>query len=243
MTFVVVVYVPDAMIIGSDTRNWISAQLGPPGESGHASVETILTDTAQKIFVAPNQCGVATYGELLTPRGRLDQIMPFLLDKNVDPHSGVQESAETILDALRRTVGALPTFLYVAGFDRHRDHEPFLLNISVQNTDIRRVNWHPQEQKPIYSCSWGGEGDIVDALLNGLTVSRPGAPPQPIPRFPVPFYLMSSEDAVAFADFSVRTTTEMIRFQLRKKVAAGPPQILQITADGAVWRTTPPRSL
>jgi hypothetical protein len=243
MTFVVVVYVPDALVIGSDTRTWISAQLGPPGEPGHATVETILSDYAQKIFVAPNQCGVATYGELLTPRGRLDQIMPTLLDKAVDPHSGVQEASEAILDALRDAVGPLPTFLYVAGFDRHRDNEPFLFNISLQNSDIRRVNWHPQEQKIIYSCSWGGEGDIVDALLNGLTVSRPGAPPQPLPRFPVPFYLMSSEDAVAFAAFAVRTTTEMIRFQLRKKAAAGPPQILQITADGAVWRTTPPRAL
>ncbi|MHA2620191.1 MAG: hypothetical protein V2G42_00440 [bacterium JZ-2024 1] len=243
MTFVVVVYVPDAVIMGADTRNWISATLGPPGEPGQATVETILTDTAQKVFVAPNQCGVATYGELLTPHGRLDQVLPGLLDKTVNARTGVKEMGEAILEALRRTVGALPTFLYVGGFDRERENEPVVLNISVQNGEIRRVNWHPQEQKPIFSCSWGGEGDIVDALLNGLTVSRPGMPPQNLPRFPVPFYLMSSEDAVAFADFAVRTTTQMIRFQLRKKVVGGIPQILQITPDGAVWRSTPPRAL
>lgn len=242
MTFVVVVYVPDAIVMGADSRNWVSATLGPPGEPGQASVETILSDTAQKLFITPNQCGVATYGELLTPRGRLDQIMPMLLDRNVNPRAGVQETAEAILEALRSSEGPISTFLYVGGFDRDRDNEPVVLNISVQSGDIRRVNWHPKEQKPVYSCSWGGEGDVVDALLNGLTVSRPGMPPQNLPRYPVPFNLMSSEDAVAFAGFAVRTTLEMIRFQLRKKVVGGVAQILQITPDGTVWRTTPPRA-
>ncbi|MHA2635924.1 MAG: hypothetical protein V2G48_07900, partial [bacterium JZ-2024 1] len=165
---------------------------------------------------------------------RIDSVIPRFFEMEVDVEDSVYSTAKKLRDFFSEYFPKARTSFYIAGFEKHmRESIPFVYSFTTGGEEIRRINYSERDDRILSSCSWGGEGDVLDLLLNGWTVRHPDGQILQVPKYAYLFHLMGEQDMVDFAEFAVRTTIETIRFQARKKNVGGPVQLLLLTPSTA----------
>jgi len=233
MSLVITVYVREGMVMAADSRLTLTIPRGPL--DGHQHMLSVTTsDSAKKLFLAPNNVGIATCGS--ADIGGVP-IAGFVESFMIEKLEGKNLIASQVVDELKQYFSALGvrarTIFHVAGYaplaTGGAEQTVFIVDPAANTSS--RLNTHGQE-----GANWGGEVDVMQRLLNEVSLVLPGdLPPLPVAHFGVPFQFFTLQDAVDFAFYGIRSTIETLRFQTREKTVGGPIDVLVITPENSRW--------
>jgi hypothetical protein len=232
MSLIITVYVREGIVMAADSRLTLNFPRTTP--SGQTHILSITSsDSAKKLFLAPNNVGIATCGP--ADIGGVP-IAGFIESFIVEKLKGQPLSAEQVASDLKVYFGALGvrpgTLFHVAGYaqvNETLDQQLFLVDPAAGL--LSRLN--PANKQ---GANWGGEIDVLQRLLNEVSLIQTGGlNPVPLPYFGVPFEFFTLQDAIDFAFYGIRSTIDTLRFQAREKTVGGPVDVLVITPDSSHW--------
>jgi len=232
MSFVITLYVREGIVMASDSRLTLNAQEQQLGNTvTNLAVATFGSN--YKTFLAASGVGISTFGAAdiqgVPIGGYVETFMRDVLGNATLP---VQQVAQQLLDHFRQITPTPATQCHVAGYTKTSstaDQEVWA--VVVPANEIIRLN--PPGQQ---GAAWGGESDILARLIQPVAViDQAGAIQTKLPSFPVPWQFFTLQDAIDFAIFAVRSTSDAIRFQPRPKTVGGPIDVLVIKPSGAEW--------
>ena len=232
MSLIISVYTREGIVMAADSRLTLTIPVGLPG--GEAQKLSLTTsDSAKKLFLAPNNIGIATCGD--ADIGGVP-IAGFVESFMVEKLAGQNLCAEEVTNELKdylSVLGVRPgTQFHIAGYTQTAaGWEQTIFPVSPAVGTVVRLN-HINQQ----GANWGGEIDVLQRLLNEVTLVQQGGPPTvPLPVFGVPFEFFTLQDAIDFAVYGIRSTIETLRFQNREKTVGGPIDLLVVTPSSAKW--------
>ncbi len=232
MSLIISVYVREGIVMAADSRLTLNIPRSLPG--GQTNILSITTsDSAKKLFMAPNNVGIATCGH--ADIGGVP-IAGFVESFIVEKLKGQSLIAEQVASELKTYFGALAvrpgTVFHVAGYAPSAsglDQTIFFVDPAVGAMSL--LNQINQQ-----GANWNGEIDVLQRLLNNVELIQAGSqPPVPLPSFGIPFEFFTLQDAIDFAFYGIRSTIDTLRFQSREKTVGGPVDVLVITPDSSRW--------
>lgn len=232
MSLIITVYVREGIVMAADSRLTLTIPRTMAGGQAHM-LSLTTSDSAKKLFLAPNYVGIATCGA--ADIGGVP-IAGFVESFIVEKLKGRALSAEEVAGELQMYFVGLGvsqnTQFHIAGYAKEATGlVQALFMLDVASATVKRLN-----QPGLQGASWSGEIDVLQRLLNNVALVQPdGAPPTPLPAFGVPFEFFTLQDAIDFAAFGIRSTIETLRFHAREKTVGGPIDVLVITPDDARW--------
>lgn len=218
--------------MAADSRLTLTIPRALPGGPEH-TLSLTTSDSARKLFLAPNNIGIATCGPAdiggVPIAGFVES---FIVEKLVGKNLYAEQVANE-LKAYLSTLGVRPgTMFHIAGYTQtEAGWEQTLFSVDPAVGPVIRLN--PVNRQ---GANWGGEIDVLQRLLNEVNLVQEGdLPAVPLPSFGVPFEFFTLQDAIDFAVFGIRSTIETLRFQNREKTVGGPIDLLVVTPSGAKW--------
>lgn len=235
MSIIVTVYVPGAIVMASDSRQSIIIQHQKGPESPPQSFETVNSDSVYKTFLFPRQhIGVSSYGDYILG-GIFLQTLLLDFQEGLVEQDDICTVAEKLLKYFRRYAPEANTSFHIAGFKKeNRTSHAWVYTCHVGRNELNRVNLRPNgDKRPMYGATWGGQTDVLAALLGPSKLVQEG--PHPNIQMPIIWEAMAVQDAIDFAIYAVQTTIDTIRFQARSKSVGGPIDTLLITPEETRW--------
>lgn len=218
--------------MAADSRLTLTIPKTQPGGQTH-TLSLAASDSAKKLFLAPNNVGIATYGAAdiggVPIAGFIESFILEQLKGQNYPAEQVAKQLNAYLAALGVRAG---TLFHVAGYAQAASAlDQTLFLVDPASGQVSRLNAENQQ-----GANWGGEFDVLQRLLNEVSLIQTGGqPPTPLPFYGVPFQFFTLQDAIDFAVYGIRSTIETLRFQAREKTVGGPIDVLVITPDGSKW--------
>lgn len=234
MTLVITTYVPEGIVMASDSRQSLTIEgKNPQGED--FKVETVNSDAVRKTFLMEKQrVGISTHGQDLPGGVPIANHIKRFFEEELTAADDVTTIPGKLVSYFRKSFPDLDTGFYVAGYKKEG-------KISVQHVyychigrdAIERKNIKP-DGSPGYNVSWGGEIDVLTSIINPV-VSKDEKGLNKVIRAPAPIVwdAMMLQDAIDFSVYAIRTTIDTMRFQARPKTVGGPIDVLLITPDEA----------
>ena len=215
MSIMCAVYVPEGIIMATDSRLTVNAVVKPSDGKPQSTTVFSISDNAQKIVllskvrVGISSCGLA----VLDNKTISDYLRIFEIEE--------VKKSDTVTDVAKKLQAYAYKYFpqvnfFVCGYD---EDEPF---VYIVNKELKRVNI--ENAKIRYASSWSGEQEAITKLLNSQ-------PPTPINHGMMPL-----KDAIDFAEFLIDVTIKLQRFESRVKTCGGDIDILVLTKDDAFWR-------
>ena len=228
MSFVVTVYVPEAIVMASDSRQTVTIK---------NQVETVSSDFAYKTFLLPSQqVGLSTFGQAALGGLSVQSQVERFAEEVVDEGHSVEVVAQELIRYLHERYPNADTGFYVAGFKREgRTSIPHVYYCHVARAEVSRKNVNARTSELTYGASWGGQADVITRLLKAKQVVGAERQLQEISAARVNWHLLNVQDAIDFAIYAVRTTIDTMRFEARPKNVGGPIDVLLLTPAGARW--------
>ncbi len=232
MSLIITVYVREGIVMAADSRLTLNLpRTLPDGKQNILSITS--SDSAQKLFLAPNNIGIATCGPAdIKGVPIAGFIESFIVEKLKDHSLNVEQVAGELKDYFGAIGVRRGTVFHVAGYI-HLDQvlEQRLFLVDPANHSEKQINLADKQ-----GANWGGEIDVLQRLLNQVTLIPPdGSDSVPLPFFAVPFEFFTLQDAIDFAFFGIRSTIDTLRFHAREKTVGGPIDVLVITPDSSRW--------
>lgn len=232
MSLIITVYVREGIVMAADSR--LTLTIPQPQLGGNTHTLSITTsDSAKKLFLAPNNVGIATCGAADIGGVPIAGFVESFIVEKLKNHS---LNAEQVANELKNFFSALSvrpgTLFHVAGYAQTAsglDQTVFFVDPAVKS--VSRIN--PPNQQ---GANWAGEIDVFQRLLNNVAlIQSGGAAPIPLPSYSVPFEFFTLQDAIDFCIFGIRSTIETLRFQARQKTVGGFIDVLVVTPDSSRW--------
>jgi hypothetical protein len=232
MSLIITVYVREGIVMAADSRLTLNFPRTTPDGKQHV-LSITSSDSAKKLFLAPNNVGIATCGPAdiggVPIAGFIDS---FIVEKLKGQSLNVEGVARELMKYFG-AIGVRPgTSFHVAGYvqvNQILDQKVFWVDPAAGS--LKQLN--PADKQ---SANWGGESDVLQRLLNEVSLIQPGGSnPVPLPYFSVPFEFFTLQDAIDFAFFGIRSTIDTLRFQAREKTVGGPIDVLVIAPDNSHW--------
>ncbi|MCD6118735.1 hypothetical protein J7K50_02740 [bacterium] len=252
MSIAICVYVPEAIVLASDSRQMAqferrpffpeNAEDGSEAEPERAAMPARFiapaTDTAEKVFNFFDRFGIAAVGEHVLEGQPLSFEIRNCIFNECNAESSIQDAANALKKYFSEIHPKSHAQFLVAGFEEGGGTPfPEVYSVHVRRPDVVQVNFH--EGRLRYGCLWMGEGDTLTTLLATTEVRDHTGAAHKVQIPPIRFEGMTPLDARDFAIFSVTATKMMQRFQARPKTIGGRTQCLIIFPDGPVWADIP----
>lgn len=236
MSLVVTVYVPEAIVMASDSRQFITVE-GKIADGRPLKVETQSSDFASKTFLLQEQAvGINAYGAAMLERLSIESHIRRFAEENIEPSDDVTAVAEKLLKHFVARFPGQDTAFHVAGFKtENRMSLPYVYDCHVGQERLARRNVRPDTEEVVYGAQWGGQSDVLSRLLNVTHIRGAEGAPQPAAAMPIVWDAMNVQDAIDFAIYAIRTTIDTIRFEARPKNVGGPIDVLALLPSGSVW--------
>ena len=234
MSFVISVYTHEGIVMAADSRLTLTYPRVPrPGEPDGV-VSTPSSDSATKLFLLGNGVGVSTFG-IATVAGSpiAGAIETFSVEGDLASKSlSPEETAVELSKYFLKIAPGQQTCFHVGGYQRTKS----TIELQLWVVDLAAGTTIRVNKSNIQGANWGGETDVLQRLISEVhVVQSPGAQPQPVPSFLIPFEFFTLQDAIDFALFGARTTSDTMRFQKREKTVGGPIDVLVLTPAEARW--------
>ncbi len=237
MSFVITVYVPEGIVMASDSRQSITIHRQAKDGRKLPDVETVSSDFVYKIFLLPKHgVGISTFGESILAKVTIESHVKRFQEEKLVDEDDVSSIAQKLLEFIEQRFPKANTAFHIAGFRKEAGISvPYIYHCQVSRNEMKRINVKPATNEVAYGASWGGQGDIIAGILK---------PPQLTNRENVPHQNLSAtvvwdampiQDAIDFAIYAVRTTTDTMRFQARPKNVGGPIDVLLLTPEKVTW--------
>jgi hypothetical protein len=189
------------------------------------------TDSVNKLFIAPNQVGIATYGAADIQGVPIAGYVEAFIQERLDDRVDVDAAPQLLLEYFRALPGPPATYFHVAGYKSEAGRRvQHVWEVNIAGNTAQRVN-QPDRQ----GARWGGEVDVLSRLLNPVFLRDPLGAYQELPSHPIPWQFFTLQDAIDFAAYGMRATIESLRFQARAKSVGGAVDILVLKPTSFEW--------
>jgi len=235
MTLVVATYVPEGIVMASDSRQSVTVEGKKPGSKAF-KIETVNSDAVTKTFLLEKQgVGISIFGQgFLGKIPMAGQIKRFK-EKAVQDDDDVKSIARKIVKFFRKEFPNANVGFHVCGYRKEgKISVPYVFYCHVGKNVVERRNVKP-DGSIAYGATWSGAHEVLSVILKAHTVIGKEGKPQPAPVYPIIFDAMALPDAIDFSIYAIRTTTDTMQFQARPKSVGGPIDVLMITPDEVKW--------
>lgn len=238
MSLAIATYVPEGIIMASDSRQSVNIT-GKKPDGSSFNIETINSDSVTKTFLLEQQkTGISNFGEdLIGGVPMISHINKFIEEKLTDDDD-VTVIPKKLIKYFTDKYPNVNAGFHVAGYKKsNKVSIPYVYHCHIKSRSIVRRNVQPDsDDKVIYGATWSGQKDIIENLINPVIDKQPDGQPRIIREaIPIIFEAMQLQDAIDFSIYAIKTTIDTIRFQARHKNVGGPIDVLAITPDRNQW--------
>jgi len=224
MSLIVTLYVPEGIVLAGDSRltlNWKSKIQGTDNLNS-----TNISDTTNKVFLVNKKFGVGTFGAADINGVPIAGFIDRFLESKISDSTEVDEIPQLLISHFSGLKSDLETKFYVVGYKKESGQSnQHIYFVDIRSQTIQRAN------KPntdlIFGANWGGEVEVLSRLLNSVQVMQ-GTNWVTVDDTIIPWNFLTLQDAIDFARYAVRTTSDTQRFQQRIKTVGGPIDVLVI---------------
>lgn len=236
MSFVIAVYVPEGIVMASDSRQSVTIE-GRNPDGKPFKVETVNSDAIIKTFLLEkHQVGISNFGQDLLGGIPIAGHIKRFIEEELTPRDDVTSVPKKLVDYFRKSFPEADAGFHVAGYRKEgKVSIPHIYSCHVARNVVERRNTKP-DGSITYGATWSGQGDILSSILIPVVLKDDKGNDKVI-RSPAPIIwdAMSLQDAVDFSIYAIRTTIDTMRFQARPKNVGGPIDVLVLTPEEARW--------
>jgi hypothetical protein len=245
MTLAIVVYVPEGIVMASDSRQSITIEGKTPDGKDLPKMDIINSDSVYKTYLLSRkdrndlpifEVGVSSYGQDLLGGISIANHIKRFSEEELAEGDDVTTIPKKLVECFRKNFLNADTGFYVAGYKKEgKVSIPYIYLCHVgQNIFNDRKNVKP-DGSLMYRATWSGQIDVISGIFQPSLF--PSAEGKTITMYkpPIIWDAMALQDAIDFSIFAIRTTIDTIRFQARPKNVGGPIDVLVITPEGANW--------
>jgi len=159
MSFIITVYVPQAIVMASDSRQSITVERQIPDGTKLPAVETVSSDFVYKTFLLPKQgVGISTFGESILGKVTIESYIERFQEGKLADKDDILSVAQKLLEFFRQRFPNADTAFHIAGFKKESGVSvPYVYYCQVSRNDMRRLNTKPETDEVLYGVSWGGQ--------------------------------------------------------------------------------------
>jgi hypothetical protein len=237
MSFVITVYVPEAVVMASDSRQSVTITGETADGRRLPAVETVASDFTYKTFLLRKQrVGISVYGNSLLGKVQMESHIKRFEEERLGDNDPVDKVLDKLMLYFSEKFREADTAFHVSGFKKEKGVSiPHVYACHIGRNEIDRVNFDLAANQVKYGCSWGGQSDVISTILKPYQLLGPDNKPIPAPRFPIIYDSMNVQDAIDFAIYAVRTTIDTMKFQARAKNVGGCIDVLLLVPEEEKW--------
>jgi|Deesub1362A_J573_1020465.scaffolds.fasta_scaffold01043_7 hypothetical protein len=237
MTLAVVTYVPEGIVMASDSRQFLQLEGKTPGGKDFR-VNVPASDSVTKTFLLEDQkIGISSFGEALLAGVPIASHIKKFIEEELTKVDDITTVPEKIVKYFRRSFPKADVGFHVAGYKKEEGKisVPYVYYCHVSRDIVERRNVK-SDGSLVYGAMWSGEIDVIASIVNPVIVEDEKGVKN-IVRSPAPIVwdAMTLQDAIDFSIYAIRTTIDTMRFQARPKTVGGPIDVLLITPDEVRW--------
>ena len=236
MSFVIAVYVPEGIVMASDSRQSVTVE-GKAPEGKSFKVETVNSDAITKTFLLEGHgIGVSNFGQDMLGGVPIASRIKRFMEEGLTPDDNVETVPRKLVDYFRESFPDVDVGFHVTGYKKEdKVSVPHVYSCHVSRNAVERRNLKPDGSLS-YGAAWSGQTDILTSILIPVVVKDDKGNDKAI-RSPAPIIwdAMALQDAIDFAIYAIRTTIDTMRFQARPKNVGGPIDVLLLTPEEARW--------
>lgn len=236
MSLVIVAYVPEGIVMASDSRQSVTIEGKTPGGE-EFKLETVNSDAVTKTsLLERQQVGISNFGQDLLAGVPMGSYIKRFVEEELTSVDDVATIPKKLVDYLKRSFADANAGFHVAGYKKEgKVSVPYVYHCHVAQNTVERKNVKP-DGSPSYGATWSGNIDVITSIVNPVVVKDEQGKDKVIrPVPPIIWDAMTLQDAIDFCVYAIRTTIDTMRFQTRPKTVGGPIDVLVLTADGARW--------
>jgi hypothetical protein len=236
MSLVIATYVPEGIVMASDSRQVITVERKSNNGKG-LKVETVNSDAVMKTFLLQEQSvGISTFGADLLAGVPMSSHVEKFVEEDVITADGVTTVARKLVEYLRRSFPNADVGFHVCGYEKGgKISVPHVYHCHVSRDIAERKNVKP-DGSIAYGAIWSGQIDIIASIVNPVLVKdQKGVGKVVRTPAPIVWSAMTLQDAIDFSVYAIRTTIDTMRFQARPKNVGGPIDVLLLTPHEARW--------
>jgi len=246
MSLVIITYVPEGIVMASDSRQSITIEGKTPEGKELPKVDTVNSDNVYKTYLLSLkdkegkpifEVGVSSFGQdLLDGISIASHVKRFSEEKLTD-EDDITTIPKNLVDFFRKLFPNANTGFHVAGYKIGKEgevSEPYIYYCHVSQNTVERKNVK-SDGNLNYGATWSGQIDVLTGILQPTLLPGLEGKAVTMHKPPIVWGTMALQDAIDFSIYAIRTTIDTIRFQARPKNVGGPIDVLVITPDGAKW--------
>lgn len=230
MTLVIVTYVPQGIVMASDSRQWVTIE-GKKPNGKDFKVETVSSDAVMKTFLLERQqVGISNFGQDLLNGVPMGSYITKFIEEELVAADDVTTIPRKLVEYFRKSFPNADAGFHIAGYKKEgRASIPHVYHCHVAKNTVERRNVNP-DGSLLYRATWSGQIDVITSIVNPVKAKDEKGTEKVI-RAPAPILwdAMTLQDAIDFSIYAIRTTIDTMRFQARPKNVGGPIDVLVLT--------------
>ena len=232
MSLVIAVYVPEGIVMASDSRQSITMEgKQPSGES--FKVETVNSDAVTKTFLLEQQrVGISNFGTDLLKGVPLSSYIQSFIEEEIVAADDITTIPQKLVRYFKKSFPEADAGFHVAGYKKEgKISIPHVYYCHVARNEVLRRN-AKEDASLIYGATWSGQIDIIASIINPVVIKDEEGKEKFIrPSIPIVWGAMTVQDAIDFAVYAIRTTIDTMRFQARPKNVGGNIDVLLLAPN------------
>lgn len=232
MSLVVTVFVPEGIVMASDSRQSITVE-GRTPDGRTFKVETVNSDSVMKTFLLEDQqVGISNFGQDLLGTVPMSGYVKRFIEEEIVSADDVTTIPLKLVKYIRKSFSQADAGFHVAGYSKSaKVSVPYFYHCHVAKNTVERRNVKP-DGSVAYGATWSGQIDVITSIVNPIiTKDEKGQDKIVYSPAPIAFDAMTVQDAIDFAVYAIRTTIDTMRFQARQKNVGGPIDVLLLLPD------------
>lgn len=231
MSFVITVYVREGIVMAADSRLTLN---NTQQQNGQQIIQMSVgqSDSSYKLFLAPNNVGIATYGDASVGGVPIGGVIESFINDHLSQASyDVDQVPQELLNYFRNLQNVPDTEFLVSGYKvANNIPEQQVWEVKIQQNQATRVNTTGTQ-----GAKWGGETDVMARLIQPVYISGQNNNYHQLPHYNVYWQYFTLQDAIDFCNYAVKATIDTLRFLPRPKTVGGPIDILVIKPNETIW--------
>ncbi len=231
MSLVTVVYVPQGMVLSSDSRVIIntSSKINDVVERN----TLILSDTVRKVRILGSRYGIAAYGQIsiknLPVMEHLDNFETLCMQFDTK----LTQIPELLIEYFTKNFDDVATIFYLCGYQMENGQNiPYVYLVDIKQKLINRINL--QNNNISYNVAWGGESEILNRLFSQIKV-KVREDWQTLERANVYYEFIDLHQAIELSRYYIDMSARMFALQMKSNHVGGGIKTVVIPKHDAAY--------
>jgi len=230
MSLIVTVYVPEGIVMSSDSRQSITLEIKAPDDKD-LKVITVNSDAVTKTFLLESQeVGISYFGEDLLGNVPMSSHIKKFIEEELAVADDVTNIPTKLIEYFKKSFPQADAGFHISGYRKEaKVSVPYFYFCHVARNTVERRNAKP-DGSLVYGATWSGQIDVITSIINPVVIKDEKGQDKVIrTAAPIIWNAMNLQDAIDFSVYAIKTTIDAMRFQARPKNVGGPIDVLLLT--------------